>query len=140
MRRRGHQVFCEGQLAFWPTREEGARIGWEQRAVLAAPTVGVPGWVLPEVAIIDLFGLNDRVIARSPAKTDGERLMAHERTAPPGYVAAFRPNVFVNGGRIVVAPRAEPLTDARIRAIEAADWNAPPGESRPVPGNPTSER
>ncbi len=140
MRRRGHQVFCEGQLAFWPTREEGARIGWEQRAVLAAPTVGVPGWVLPEVAIIDLFGLNDRVIARSPAKTDGERLMAHERTAPPGYVAAFRPNVFVNGGRIVVAPRAEPLTDARIRAIEAADWNAPPGESRPAPGSPTSGR
>ena len=56
-------------------REEGARIRWEQRAVVALWTVGVVGWVLPEVAIIDRFGLNDRVIARAPPRhaDSGER-------------------------------------------------------------------
>ncbi len=122
MRRRGHQVFCEEQLRFWPSRAEGLTIGWEQRAVLAAPTVGVPAWVLPEVAIIDLFGLNDRVIARSPVSAGEERLMAHERTPPPGYVRHFRPNVFVVDGEVRIAPRPEPLTDTQIRAGDTADW------------------
>lgn len=48
------------------------------------------------------------------------RAMAHERHAPPGYVAAFRPNVTVVGGAPAVAPRAQPLDAAALRAVEAA--------------------
>ena len=166
---------------------------------LATGAVGLPGWYLPDCAILDEFGLNDWVIARAPSRLraphapaalraavlaadeggdgwlavpelrraaaaafgtdpasaagdfllrfwveacavertdavtlaqamellavlDAPRRMAHERTPPPGYVAAFDPNVTLGDG-VVVRPRAEPLTAARIRAIEA-EWRA----------------
>lgn len=49
-----------------PTRDEGARISWEGRPVVMEGAAGYIGWVLPNVAIIDGLGLNDRVIARCP--------------------------------------------------------------------------
>ena len=56
---------CVGCRCF-PTREDGARISWDSRAVIAEGSVGVLGWVLPNVAIIDIVGLNDHVVARLP--------------------------------------------------------------------------
>jgi arabinofuranosyltransferase len=48
------------------------------------------------------------------------RMMAHDRLPPPGYLEGFRANVEVVGaGRVVVEPRAVPLTDAEIVAHEA---------------------
>jgi arabinofuranosyltransferase len=52
---------------------------------------------------------------------DAPRRMAHERVPPPGYVAAFDPNVTVVGGVVNVRPRTVPLTSERIRAIET-EW------------------
>lgn len=170
--------------------------------VFATGAVGLPGWCLPGCAIIDEFGLNDWVIARtrptfgepmteevmrqavadSDANHDGYlnasefsaatsratgsgalvdqgagqsvwvhhyllsilsedrpgevtleqavelgelvntgRLMAHEHKPPPGYVAAFEPNVFVGSGVLTVKPRRVPMTADRIRSIEA-EW------------------
>ena len=101
-----------------PTREEGAKIPWSARAVLYAQTVGVVGWVLPHVALIDRYGLTDRVIAHHPLEAPRAefRLMAHDRTPPPGYVECFRPNVTIAGRVATVAERAVPLTDDDIRA------------------------
>jgi len=53
----------ESQLG---TREEGSRIGWRDRPVIAFGNIGVLGWVLPNVAIIDEHGLTDWVVARNP--------------------------------------------------------------------------
>ncbi|MBL8749128.1 MAG: EF-hand domain-containing protein [Planctomycetes bacterium] len=50
----------------------------------------------------------------------GDRMMAHERTPPPGYVEGFRPNVVIDNRVIRVTPREKPLTEAEIRAHEAA--------------------
>jgi arabinofuranosyltransferase len=124
MRHQEHKVFYEWMTKLWGTREEGSRIRWDQRAVVALWTVGVAGWVLPEVAIIDRFGLNDRVIARAPPRHGdaGDRLMAHERQPPPGYIECFRPNLRPGGGRIQVDRRILPLTDDEIRACESRDW------------------
>ncbi len=168
--------------------------------VLATGAVGLPSWYLPDCAIVDEFGLNDWVVARTPTPQrapvdpatlraavaaadaggdgwlalpelrhasaaafgtdpdertgdfmlrffveatavdrpdavtradavallellDAPRRMAHERTPPPGYVAAFDPNVTVAAGVVTVRPRAVPLTADRIRAIEA-EWRA----------------
>ncbi len=182
-----------------PTRAEGAKITAEGNPVMVAEAVGLPGWVLPNVAILDAFGLNDRVIARTgpptreqrlamrrgnlsgqfagfdrdrdgrvtaeefsvliaavepelardPARLleaargrlrdydsdgdgvltlaeleqrtllDGDPHMAHDRFAPPGYLEGFRANVHFERGRLVVTPRAVPLTDDEIRAHEA---------------------
>jgi hypothetical protein len=49
------------------------------------------------------------------------RFMAHQRAAPPGYVAAFAPNVVVERQVPIVRPRGTPLTADRVRAIEA-EW------------------
>lgn len=49
------------------------------------------------------------------------RFMAHSRLAPADYVAAFDPNVTIEGGRAIVRERAVPLTPERVRAIEA-EW------------------
>lgn len=49
----------------------------------------------------------------------GDRLMAHERTPPPGYLEGFRPNVHMHGGVVDVVPRDPPLTADDIRRHEA---------------------
>jgi arabinofuranosyltransferase len=46
--------------------------------------------------------------------------MAHDRKPPAGYVACFRPNLFVTPeGVLTVGRRATALGDAEIRACEA---------------------
>jgi hypothetical protein len=54
------------------------------------PCVGVPGWVYPRTAIIDEFGLNDYVIARNEVSILSDRIMAHDRVPPIGYLESFR--------------------------------------------------
>jgi len=182
-----------------PSREEGERIPFDGFPVHATQTVGVVGWVLPNVAIIDLLGLNDPVVARTPVPTaeerlerrtrqmigefeafdknhdqrvtpeefapflaalqpdappgpeqlqrgvadvlrrfdidgdgsvtrdeyierghlHGDRLLAHDRVPPPGYVEGFRPNVDVWNGKATVKARKAPLAEQDIRQHEA---------------------
>ena len=122
LRHQEHKVFYEQQRDFLPPRAEGSKISWDQRPVLLMQTIGVAGWVLPNVAIIDYYGLNDRVIARNPPTHTGERLMAHDRQPPPGYARCFRPNVWIEDRRAKIRRRARPLRDAEIRACEARSW------------------
>ncbi len=44
--------------------------------------------------------------------------MAHERSPPPGYLEALRPNVVLDGGRFRVVEDVEPLSDDEVRQIE----------------------
>ena len=46
--------------------------------------------------------------------------MTHERAPPDGYIEALRPNVQLDGDRVVIAPRTPPMTAADVRAIESA--------------------
>lgn len=124
MRHQEHKTFHRWQVRSWPGRSEGARLTWEPlRPVLPLTSVGVPGWVLPEAAILDALGLNDPVVARRPpvARDPGERRMAHDRWPPEGYFECFEPNVHVaDDGEISVLPRERPLTDERIRGCQNA--------------------
>ena len=88
-------------------------------------SVGVPSWNMPEVAIIDLKGLNDWVTARSPQVLE-VRQMAHDRMPPLEYVLCFRPNVFIDktNGKMIVKGRTPLLSDEEIRACESRDWLA----------------
>jgi arabinofuranosyltransferase len=139
VRHREHQVFYETMREICPTREEGARIAGEDFPVIVGGTVGVLGWTLPHVVILDTFGLNDYVAARAdwnPAL----RFMAHEKKPPAAYIRAFRPNVelimkpldpaaaaaagrvFDKEARLEVRPRDRPLTASEIGDIEAYWW------------------
>ncbi len=104
------------------------------RPVIVLRTVGVPGWLMPDVAILDLYGLNDYVVARNPVPASRKkRMMAHERISPPGYLMCYRPNLrlrgklpdlHMGGSSIQIAVRRNPLTDDVIRACDRRDWIA----------------
>jgi arabinofuranosyltransferase len=121
LRHQEHKIFGEVQVARFPSREEGARISADGHPVLVYHTIGVPGWVLPNVAVLDWFGLNDAVIAHSRPTREAseERQMAHDRGPPPGYFECFRPNVFVRKRQgFTIRQREQPLTAGEIRACE----------------------
>jgi len=115
----------------FPSREAGSSVDGEY-PVIAQQAVGVIGWVLPHVNIIDLYGLNDYVIARNPELRPSLR-MAHLRMPPPGYVDCFQPNVRVKSKQILVTARPRPLTAETIAFceryyldLELAPINNPP--------------
>lgn len=70
----------------------------------------VAEWVAPEVYVIDLGELNDRVVACAPIAPGRQRRMAHSRRPPPGYVESFRPNVVMQQVQLRALPRDPPLT------------------------------
>ncbi|MFT5085861.1 MAG: arabinofuranosyltransferase [Candidatus Latescibacterota bacterium] len=125
MRHQEHKIFWQEQVGFWPERGLGSQVAWSERAVAIIQSVGVPSWNMPEVAIIDLKGLNDWVTARSPQVLE-VRQMAHDRMPPLEYVLCFRPNVFIDktNGKIIVKGRTPLLSDEEIRACESRDWLA----------------
>ncbi len=92
VRHQEHKVYSTFVSSRLPSREEGASLGWEDRHVMTALNVGFVGWVFPNVAVIDLLGLNDYVIARTRVPPQETRHMAHERRPPPGYIECFRPD------------------------------------------------
>lgn len=103
------------QVLLWACACYGAWLGY-QAFWSVSGVVGIAAWCFPNVAIIDEFGLNDHVIARTPAisSTGAERLMAHDRQPPEGYVDCFEPNVMLDNGQTY---RRE-LTDKDIVACE----------------------
>lgn len=126
LRHQTHKVFLANfQTQMWPTREEGSAISAEGFPVVHASAVGYPAWVLPHVAIIDRLGLNDAVVAHSPAArtTQEDRLLAHDRHAPDDYLDCFRAIEFHDTtGPFKYVPRDRPLTADDIRACESTWW------------------
>ncbi len=116
-----HKTAYTFLAAHFPSRERGEQIRGTDRLVLSMDSVGVAAWVLPEVAVLDEFGLNDWVIARTPIDPNRshERWLAHERRPPAGYLECFRPNVWFSERGLRIAPRTEPLTDEEIRGCES---------------------
>ena len=120
-RHQEHKVFWLDQIAYYPSRNDGQKVQWQpDHPVVVESTVGVGGWVLPQVAVIDFHGLNDKVVARNPVgEPPAVRLLAHERTPPPGYVDCFLPNVEFKDASLKLKPRKTPLTEQAIRECEA---------------------
>ena len=118
-RHHSHRSFWKELVRIYPPRDFEARMDPEDIQVLPVAAVGVAGWSLPHVAVIDVHGLNDYVVARTPVAPGALRQMAHDRLAPAEYVEAFRPTLTMydyelgeRGGR-----RA-PLRAEEVRAIE----------------------
>ena len=119
MRRQEHKVFYRMQVERYPSREVGEKLDTGKFPIMVRTMVGVPSWVLPQVAIIDGYGLNDYVIARNKVPPQKVRYMAHDREPPKGYTGSFDPNVRMYAPReIVVRKRDKALTARDIIANE----------------------
>lgn len=138
LRHQEHRVFSMHMQRSLPDRAWGERaFEGTENPVVAATSVGWVGWAFPRAHVLDLMGLNDRVIARTPAPAGAERRMAHDRRTPRGYVEAFKPILFVDAmGRIGRLERPGRLTDDDIRSAERAAWASVGGAGSP-PGRPT---
>lgn len=104
-----HKWFALQQGAMVPSREDSLAFAgpadWAPDAtgptafpVTVVSSVGVIGWRLPYVAILDELGLNDYVTARTPVPPERAWRMAHTRRPPQGYTACFAPNVVATEG------------------------------------------
>src|SRR5262249_55649137 len=109
---------------------DGARTRDELRTAFGAHLPVAAQYVNELVDILLILFACDRPDALSAAETGRVApffarlgLMAHERRAPPEYVAAFDPNVTLLGREAIVRDRTAPLTADRIRAIEA-EWRS----------------
>jgi hypothetical protein len=104
-----HRVFYEDQNRDWYDycgRTEGLI---PPDAVASYVSVGLPAYCLAELTAIDLCGLTDRVIAHHGEPSNRNRKMAHDRSAPEGYIESRHVN-------ITVYPSTQSLSDALIRA------------------------
>lgn len=87
-------------------------------AVAAANTVGVMPFYVRDLTVIDVHGLTDATVARTPAAPDNRlRRMAHDRHATPDYLRQRGVGVAV--GRAAASER-EALRDADF-ALRVAD-------------------
>lgn len=143
MRHQEHKIFVFNQQHYIPERETILRQFSANSAaagaypVIAYGSVGVLGWRMAPINIIDTTGLNDYVVARNPVAPHQSRMMAHDRIPPAGYAECFSPNVeprvsldyyeskqqMTSMRRYIrISPRAEPLTAEKIRECESRTW------------------
>jgi arabinofuranosyltransferase len=69
-----HAMFLEGLRRELPERSR-REVDPDDLPVAAYKGVGLPGWVLPDVAILDLHGLNDWAVARAPTGGRSARVL-----------------------------------------------------------------
>jgi len=117
VRQISHEIFAERTQVGRTPERGGYTLPEGDIPVYITGTVGLPGWTMPDVAIIDGYGLNDVVIARMPGAF-AKRYMGHDRRAPDGYLECFDANVSIEHRQVVVRKRAQPLTAERIRHCE----------------------
>ncbi len=113
-----HRAFAKHQLQGWKPYENMPRGILPDDAVGKVGPLGVHGYYLPDLEIIDIFGLTNATIARSSHRlyVDGRRFLAHERQPPPGYLE--QRGVNINVGK-AAANAAEALRHAHY-ALEVA--------------------
>jgi arabinofuranosyltransferase len=81
-------------------------------AVWVREAVGIAPYYVRRVTVIDLFGLTDAVIARTPVdRPNAERTMAHDRHPPPGYLDSRGVNIDIG-----------PAVASQGQALHRAYW------------------
>ena len=99
-------------LAEWGSYEKMERGLIPDDALSAGVGIGIPCYYLPDPKFIDPNGLTDATTARNPVtRPNHERIMAHDRRAPAGYLEERGVNLYVG----------EPATSEH-RALRSADF------------------
>ena len=112
LRTQQHHQYNAPTIPGWQAYEESSRLVIPADAVMYSSTIGIVSYYLPNLTVIDLFGLADHTIARNPVTlTNSERRIAHDRSAPPGYVQRRGVNI-----------RLSPAVATEAKALAGANY------------------
>ena len=107
----GHREAARLKLEEWADYERMERGVLPEDALTATGALGIQSYFLADLRVVDGHGLVDPVVARTPVTwANSERLMAHDRIPPPGYVLEER------GVNIMVLPSASSEEEALARS------------------------
>ncbi len=89
------RTYANNRLENYQPYERAWRGVLPDDAVMATGSVGVVPYYLPDLTIVDNYGLTDKTVARSPFTRIGKRRLAHERIPPPGYLETRGVNITI---------------------------------------------
>ena len=93
-----HREFANRRIAQWEDYGRMERSVIPEDAVMAASSIGIPFYYVPDLRVVDTLGLTDATVARHPVTTSNtDRAMAHDRSPPPGYLEERGVNFRVYG-------------------------------------------
>ncbi len=105
-----HREAAKLKLEDWADYGSMERGAFPEDALTATGALGIQSYFVPDLRVVDGHGLVDPVVARNPVvRPNSERLMAHDRRPPPGYVLEDR------GVNITVLPSASSEEEALSR-------------------------
>ena len=82
-----HREFANQQLRTWKPYENMGDGVIPDDALMAGGSLGIRFYYLPDLKVIDLDGLTDATVARSPVETPNhQRTIGHDRRPPAGYL------------------------------------------------------
>ena len=82
-----HREFANQQLRTWKPYENMENGVIPDDALMVGGAIGIRFYYLPDMKVIDFLGLTDATVARNPVeKPNHQRMMAHDRRPPVGYV------------------------------------------------------
>ena len=102
-----HRDFANPRIRDWSSFEYVPREAIPTDAVAAVSTIGISSYYVPPLRVVDTLGLTDTVVARNPATRPNElRVLAHDRTPPPGYLERrkvnFKPQPLAESARLAL--------------------------------------
>ena len=94
-----HREFTNWMIRQYQPYENMERGIIPDDAVMPGYSIGVLFYYLPELTAIDIHGLIDITVARTPPihKSNSKRKIAHDRLPPPGYLQERGVNILIHG-------------------------------------------
>ena len=82
-----YRARADDRMARWQPYESALRGAIPEDALMVTGSIGILPYYVPDLKIIDAYGLADKTVARNPVtKPNSARSMAHDRFPPPGYL------------------------------------------------------
>ena len=82
-----HREFANKRLRTWKPYENMEKGVIPDDALMVGGGIGIRFYYLPDMKVIDFSGLTDATVARNPVeRPNHQRVMAHDRRPPVGYV------------------------------------------------------
>ena len=111
-----HREYAKKQIGMWGPYGNMERDLFPDDALSERGNIGVSCYYLPDLKFVDLGGLTDATIARNPVeRPNHERIMAHDRRVPPGYLEERGVNLRV-GSAVTSKSQALQRADFAVKA------------------------